>query len=141
MGGNHYNLLEDTKSISFKPLAEIHDHSEVEWVLEWLSTYAKSIGEEVTNVDKRDLEKALIESRYIDDRDKTLSILRRRVQNEMWRRVLHNLTIADVGESQLQQGLYGNLFDANEDKLGQGRWQVFEMERLLQNPTICRYCC
>jgi cagE, trbE, virB component of type IV transporter system, conserved region len=136
MGGNHYNLLEDTKSISFKPLAEIHDHSEVEWVLEWLSTYAKSIGEEVTNVDKRDLEKALIESRYIDDRDKTLSILRRRVQNEMWRRVLHNLTIADVGESQLQQGLYGNLFDANEDKLGQGRWQVFEMERLLQNPTI-----
>ena len=30
------------------------------------------------------------------------------------------------------KGAYGNLFDAKEDRLGSGRWQVFEMGELMQ---------
>lgn len=36
----------------------------------------------------------------------------------------------------MMAGTYGKLFDSNVDKFGEGNWQVFEMEKIMENEAI-----
>ena len=131
MGGNFYNLLVDTKSIAFQPLSQIDNDTDLIWVHEWLLRYATSQNFTITPENKKQLLDAL---RVLKDRPvhlRTMTSLKQTIQNEDWRLLLNELTGIDG-----KGGAYGQLFDSDIDKFGQGNWQVFEMEKLMENEAI-----
>ena len=131
MGGNFYNLLVDTKSIAFQPLSQIDKDTDLIWVHEWLLRYATSQNFTITPENKKQLLDAL---RVLKDRPvhlRTMTSLKQTIQNEDWRLLLNDLTGIDG-----KGGAYGQLFDSDIDKFGQGNWQVFEMEKLMENEAI-----
>ena len=131
MGGNFYNLLVDTKSIAFQPLSQINNDTDLIWVHEWLLRYATSQNFTITPENKKQLLDAL---RVLKDRPvhlRTMTSLKQTIQNEDWRLLLNELTGIDG-----KGGAYGQLFDSDIDKFGQGNWQVFEMEKLMENEAI-----
>ena len=131
MGGNFYNLLVDTKSIAFQPLSQIDKDTDLIWVNEWLLRYASSQNFTITPENKKQLLDAL---RVLKDRPvhlRTMTSLKQTIQNEDWRLLLNDLTGIDG-----KGGAYGQLFDSDIDKFGQGNWQVFEMEKLMENEAI-----
>lgn len=131
MGGNFYNLLVDTKSIAFQPLSQIDKDTDLIWVHEWLLRYATAQNFPITPENKKQLLDAL---RVLKDRPvhlRTMTSLKQTIQNEDWRLLLNDLTGIDG-----KGGAYGQLFDSDIDKFGQGNWQVFEMEKLMENEAI-----
>lgn len=137
MGGTFYNLLVDTKSISFQPLARVtteDNDTERQWIVSWLSSYAESRNIQIDEKDRRTLNTALITIAGQPLEDRTLTALSLAVQSEKWRLALSSLLINDSGG--INSGLYGALFDSNEDKFGSGRWQAFEMDRLMQDESV-----
>lgn len=60
-----------------------------------------------------------------------MTSLKQTIQNEDWRLLLNDLTGIDG-----KCGAYGQLFDSDVDRFGQGNWQVFEMEKLMENEAI-----
>ena len=131
MGGNFYNLLVDTKSIAFQPLSQIDKDTDLIWVHEWLLRYATSQNFTITPENKKQLLDAL---RVLKDRPvhlRTMTSLKQTIQNEDWRLLLNELTGIDG-----KGGAYGQLFDSDVDRFGQGNWQVFEMEKLMENEAI-----
>lgn len=131
MGGNFYNLLVDTESIAFQPLVNIDDGTELIWVLEWLKRYAESKNFTITPEVNDHLLEALRTLSHSPKHLRTISNLKQTIQNEDWRLLLSELTGIDG-----KGGAYGPLFDSDIDKFGQGRWQVFEMEKLMENESI-----
>ena len=131
MGGNFYNLLVDTKSIAFQPLSQIDKDTDLIWVHEWLLRYATAQNFTITPENKKQLLDAL---RVLKDRPvhlRTMTSLKQTIQNEDWRLLLNELTGIDG-----KGGAYGQLFDSDVDRFGQGNWQVFEMEKLMENKAI-----
>lgn len=133
MGGNFYNLLVDTKSISFQPLSKIEDLNEQTFIVNWLQAYAESQSISIDEKDRDVLASALKVVANQPMKSRTLTVLSTAVQSEKWRLVLKNLLI---GEEEHQSGFYGQLFDSDEDKFGEGRWQAFEMDKLMQDEKI-----
>lgn len=133
IGGNFYNMLVDTQSVAFQPLARIDDPTEQIWVHGWLSRYAASKNATLTPQDERDLTDGLktIANQPLDNR--TLTVLSATIQNEKWRLILSDLLTKNHSGN---TGLYGHLFDSTVDKFGEGRWQVFEMEKIMANEAI-----
>lgn len=133
IGGNFYNMLVDTQSVAFQPLARIDDPTEQIWVHGWLCRYAASKNATLTPQDERDLTDGLktISNQPVDNR--TLTVLSATIQNEKWRLLLSDLLTKNQSGN---TGLYGHLFDSNVDKFGEGRWQVFEMEKIMANEAI-----
>ena len=85
--------------------------------------YATSQNFTITPENKKQLLDAL---RVLKDRPvhlRTMTSLKQTIQNEDWRLLLNDLTGIDG-----KGGAYGQLFDSDIDKFGQGNWQVFEME-------------
>lgn len=131
MGGNFYNLLVDTKSIAFQPLSQIDKDTDLIWVHEWLLRYASAQNFTITPENKKQMLDAL---RVLKDRPvhlRTMTSLKQTIQNEDWRLLLNELTGIDG-----KGGAYGQLFDSDIDRFGQGNWQVFEMEKLMENEAI-----
>jgi len=58
---------------------------------------------------------------------RTITSLTTYLQDEELREALLALSL---------EGAYGSLFDSNIDKFGTGDWQVFEMEKLMENANI-----
>lgn len=135
MGGNFYNLLVDTESISFQPLARIDVQTEQDWFVRWLKSYAESKHMVIDATDERVLEQALRSMANQPVKDRTLTALSVAVQSEKWRLALSSLLIPNE-RSARSGGLYGALFDSDEDKFGTGRWQTFEMDKLMQDDSI-----
>lgn len=135
MGGNFYNLLVDTDSISFQPLARIEDSNEQSFIVEWLHAYGESLNVSIDNEDRTVLENALKTVAEQPLNSRTLTVLATAVQSEKWRSILRTLLMPDKEDS-YSGGLYGQLFDNNVDKFGEGRWQAFEMDKLMQNERI-----
>lgn len=133
VGGNFYNLLVDTHSIAFQPLARIDHPNEQEWALEWLLRYADSSDFRIDKVDENLMSDALKTMAEQPVEDRTLTTLSLLVQSEKWRLLLSNLLMESTTG---RTGLYGRLFDSNVDKFGSGSWQAFEMEQIMQNESI-----
>ena len=132
MGGNFYNLLVDD-SIAFQPLSNITNSTERIWVNEWLLRYAESRNANLTESEKMALSNALfsLSNPSYPKEDLTITTLKLQIQDEKWRILLSNLQgVEDDG------GTYGKLFDSNVDKFGEGNWQVFEMEKIMENEAI-----
>lgn len=135
MGGNFYNILVDTESIAFQPLANIDQELEQKFISTWLAAYAES--QRIT-IDQKDINILISALKTVGTqppRNRTLTVLSTAVQSEKWRLVLANLLLNEDNAFG-NVGVYGSLFDNDQDKFGTGRWQTFEMDKVMQDESI-----
>lgn len=128
LGGNFYNLgVEGNGELSFQPLAQIDNENERSWAAEWLYNFLRLENFSITPREKELIWDALNTLADMPDSQRTLSIFVGLVQDQELRQAFGPLT---------KGGSYGKLFDSNVDRFGSGRWQVFEMETLMNTPAI-----
>lgn len=128
VGGNFYNLAaEGSKDLSFQPLAKIDDPDEMKWAKEWILSYLEAKGLKLTPEIDNAVWNGLISTRNSRVSLRTISQFCVLTQNMDVREALRPLT---------KEGSYGKLFDNDHDFAGSGRWQVFEMEALMNTPAI-----
>ena len=127
MGGNFYNLGLETDELSFQPLARIDDENERSWAAEWINSYLKLENYPVDPASKDMVWQALCSLSELPVNQRTISVFSSIIQDQGIRQALVPLT---------REGSFGKLFDSNQDKFGEGKWQVFEMETLMNIPSI-----
>jgi type IV secretion system protein VirB4 len=127
VGGNFYNLGLEEDELSFQPLGRVDNEVERSWAAEWVNSYLKLENYPVDPASKEKVWKALCSIAGLPVEQRTMSVFSGIVQDEAIRQALVPLT---------QEGSFGKLFDSNVDRFGQGNWQVFEMEALMNIPSI-----
>jgi len=127
VGGHFYNLGSEKSKLSFQPLSQIHDEIERQWAQEWLCDYARHENMEITPDIKKTLWDALTSLATLPERFRTISGLIDNIQDQKLKTTFASLSI---------QGAYGHIFDSNKDNLEFSSWQSFEMEKLMQTPSI-----
>ena len=129
VGGNFYNLAaESDGQLSFQPLAGIDSENEMRWAQSWILNYLKSKQTSTFEIGPKEEDfvwKGLQSLRSFAPEFRTISRFSTLVQDEKIRLALVPLTV---------QGAFGKLFDNNKDVSGKGRWQVYEMETLMNLP-------
>lgn len=128
VGGNFYNLAsENNGELSFQPLANVDDDVEIIWCKQWILSFLRQQGVKIGPKEDSYVWQALLSLRTFNTELHTISNFCDIVQDKNIRMALEALTI---------KGSYGKLFDNSVDVSGQGRWQVFEMETLMNQPEI-----
>ena len=126
MGGDFYDLAAEHSTLAFQPLARIDNEYERQWVHGWLLDIMQAESLTVTPATKETLLQALtlLASRPVKQR--TMTGLQMLVNDPQMKNALTPYT---------RKGVHGDLFDKDYDNLADGRWQVFEMEELMNRPT------
>ncbi len=128
VGGHFYNLVSQGQSeLSFQPLAHIKEMSERQWASAWIISYLESQKMHVDGRTKDKIWNALESMCQMPESELTMSLFSDMVQDVDVRIGIKPLT---------KEGAYGGLFDNSKDFSGEGRWQVFEMEKLMATPEI-----
>ncbi len=129
VGGNFYDLAneEHSNGLSFQPFANIDDITEIKWAKEWVISYLKGRNVDITPAIDSAIWKALKSLKIMSKEERTISNFSSMVQDNDIRMSLEPLTM---------NGAYGRLFDNNKDFAGEGHWQVFEMETLMNTKEI-----
>ncbi len=128
VGGNFFNLAaEGNNELSFQPLAKIDDEKEMKWAKDWIIGYLRTKKLEVSPAQDKAIWDGLISLSHTEPEFRTITGLTELIMDNDIREALHHLTT---------KGSYGKLFDNNKDISGQGNWQVFEMETLMNTPAI-----
>ena len=119
--GEFYDLAGDKTDLAFCPLREIDSDADLTWAVTWLEDLCSLNGLIVTPKHRNALTQALQQLRLSPSR--TLTELSANVQDLDVREALQFYTLS---------GPLGQLLDADEDLLGDGRFLTFETESLLQ---------
>lgn len=127
VGADYYNLGAKDSPLCFQPFADIDREAEKRWAHEWLLQLLTQEKVENTPHVKEELWKALTSLASAKREERTLFGLTVLLQNDLLRRALLPYTI---------QGAHGQLLDNTEDTLSYGRWQCFEMEVLMDTPSV-----
>jgi type IV secretion/conjugal transfer VirB4 family ATPase len=126
VGGDFYDLAaEEGDSLSFQPLARIDEESEKIWAAEWILQYfhSQNVNDgKITPEIKQEVWNALGKLSSGPKDERTIYGLSLALQEPELRNAIQDMTI---------HGPYGKLFDSDSDSLNYGRWQVFEMEQLM----------
>lgn len=126
--GSFYNIAaEGAGELSFQPLAHIDEDSERKWARDWILSYLLQKNTPIGPKEEGLLWDALQSLATLSVSRRTLSNYSTMVQSMELKQALQDLTLA---------GTYGKLFDNDKEKSGNGRWQVFEMENLMNTPAI-----
>ena len=124
VGGQFFDLANNSGGLSFQPLAKIDDENERMWVLGWLTDYLESVKVEVTPEITKYVSEALTSMAALPIAHRTMTTLCSSVQNKDLKIALRSLTL---------EGDYGGIFDSAEDELSFASWQSFEMEELINS--------
>ena len=128
VGGNFFDLGNETKHLSFQPLVNVDDEKERQWAQEWLCDFLRQENVVVTPEHKKCLWEALGDvAAYPDKKHRRMTTLVNAVQNVELKTALNPLTV---------DGAYGGYFDSDTDTLQLSSWQTFEMEKLMGTPAI-----
>lgn len=127
VGGEHYNLGAEDSELYFQPLGLVHDDQERKWAHDWLLALCKKENVSITPQVKRVLWDALCSLSSTPREQRTLHALMVYLQNMELRAAFEPFT---------QGGAYGRLIDNTTDSLEYARWQCFEMEELMDTPTV-----
>ena len=128
LGGEFYNLgAENEKGLFFQPLADIHNELERSWAAEWVIDNLRAENVEITPSAKAEVWSALTSLASAPKEQRTISGLIALLQDTALRQALKTISI---------EGPHGYLLDATSDSLSYGRIQSFEMETLLNTPSI-----
>lgn len=127
VGGEFYDLGSDDSTLSFQPLAEIDNERERSWASEWVIDLLRAEGLEITPSIKQEVWTALTSLATTPREQRTISGLIALIQDLSLRPALKTYSI---------DGAHGHLLDAASDSLSYGTFQSFEMELLMQTPTV-----
>ncbi|MEI7065756.1 conjugal transfer protein TrbE [Dickeya chrysanthemi] len=121
LGGEHYDLGADG-AIAFQPLARIDQAGWRRWAAEWVAGRVRQEGVSVGPEEKAAIWSALesLAGAPVEQRTLTgLSVL------------LQSLALRQALAPYVLGGAYGNLLDADQERLGDADVQCFEMEALM----------
>lgn len=127
VGGDHYDLGGESSELAFQPLRHIDNEIERRWAHEWALEVVAQENITITPHIKEDLWKALSSLATAKPEERTLFGLTVVLQNDLLRRALLPYTV---------QGAHGRLLDNSFDNLEYARWQCFEMEVLMETPSV-----
>jgi type IV secretion system protein TrbE len=125
-GGHHYDIASsDAEELSFCPLAGVDRPEERVWAAGWIETLLALQGVTVAPAHRQAVHVAL--ERLGASESRTLTDFLNTVQDREIRDGLRHYTL---------QGAMGRLLDAEEDGLREGRFQVFEMEHVMNKGDV-----
>jgi type IV secretion/conjugal transfer VirB4 family ATPase len=128
VGGNFYDLGEEYEgTLAFQPLAAIDDENERSWAAEWLYDILRDEGVEINPEVKKIVWTALGSLATAPREQRTITGYCALLQDRRLRQALEQYTL---------NGAHGKLFDASSDNLNYGRWQCFEMSKLMNTPAV-----
>lgn len=122
VSGDFYDLGEE-ESLAFQPLAEIDNELEMSWAAEWIYDLLRAENVGVDPEVKKNVWTALNSLATSPVEQRTITGLTLLLQDADLRQALEPFTLG---------GSFGRLFDATFDNLKYGRWQVFEMAKLME---------
>ena len=121
LGGAHYDLGAG-ETIAFQPLAHLETEADLTWAAEWVTGLLSHEKVAITPEVKDILWSALTSLKGAPRDERTLTGLSVLLQSNALRQALLPYTLS---------GPYGRLLDADQDRLGTGPLQAFEMESLM----------
>jgi len=121
VGGNHFDIAGETSDLAFSPLSYIKTQQDISWFQDWLETMLKLQGLTPTPAQRILIGEAI--KSCIKTSSKTLSDLQVAVQDK---------DIKDALAPYCLGGNVGHLLDAEEDNLSVSRFNVFEIEALME---------
>jgi len=127
VGGDHYNLGSEDSDLFFQPLASVDDDAQRKWAHEWLIAIAEGENVLITPEVKKTIWDALQSLAATPKEQRTMEALTVYLQSKELR---------DAFEPFTHRGAYGKLLDNSDDSLRLSRWQTFEMENLMESPSI-----
>lgn len=127
VGGDHYHLGTEESGLCFQPLASVNDDAQKKWALEWLTAIAARENVSITPEVKRTIWDALQSLAATPKAQRTMEALTVYLQSKELR---------DAFEPFTHRGAYGKLLDNADESLHFSRWQTFEMEHLMDSPSV-----
>mgnify|MGYP001385433543 CR=1 FL=1 len=127
LGGEHYDLgtnAEDGGEIAFQPLARIEHEGNRTWAAEWIEGRLRHEGMAVGPDEKAAIWSALGSLAGAPLQQRTMTGLSVLLQSNALRQALAPYVLG---------GAHGRLLDADQDRLGAGDVQCFEMEELMHS--------
>ncbi|MEM7569757.1 MAG: conjugal transfer protein TrbE, partial [Pseudomonadota bacterium] len=121
------DLDEREASFSFQPLARIDQPSEQSWAQDWLCSLLAHEGVNVTPDVKEAVWSALLSLGSAPREERTLTGFIMLLQSGALKQALQPYTLA---------GAHGALLDADAETLAISDWQCFEMETLMNQPSL-----
>ena len=126
MGGQFYDLGGDD-SLAFQPLALIDEEHERAWAAEWIGDLLAQEGVTLSPEIRDMVWSALGSLAGAPTEERTLTGLAVLLQSQALQRAL---------QPYLLDGPFGRLLDADQDRLGSGGVQCFEMEELMHTRQV-----
>jgi len=120
-GGEFYDLGAEKSSLSFYPLADLGEDSDLAWASAWIEKLCGLSGQRVTPTQKNAIADGVKLLRHAESR--TMTDFVATVQDKDVRTSLEPYTLS---------GPLGRLLDADKDGLRESRLMVFEMENLMK---------
>lgn len=124
-GGQHYDIAGDDSTLAFCPLGRIDTDVERSWAAEWLESLCELQGLAVAPDIRREIYRAVVQlsQQTFEFQDqRTLTDYLTVVQDHDVRSALEYYTLC---------GSAGDLLDSKSDSLDEDRFQVFELEHLM----------
>jgi type IV secretion/conjugal transfer VirB4 family ATPase len=123
MIGNFYDIGGEKNELSFYPLQNIHEISELEWACGWIEVLIECQMITITSEIRKEIRESLVRLQQHPENKRTLTDFQGTVQHAEIKASLQYYTLG---------GALGHILDADHDSLREGRLQVFEIQHLLQ---------
>ena len=120
VGGRHYDLAGEDAEVAFAPMSQLNDDRALAWASQWVELIAGVQGITVTPEQRKEIHRAL--KLLQKSEHQTLTAFHATLQDRELKDVIEPYTI---------EGPFGQLFDAEDDTIHQGNFQVFEVEHLM----------
>ena len=123
-GGEHYDIAGDSGDLAFCPLGRVNEPAERVWAAEWLEQLCELQGMKILPQHRQEIFRAVTQLGASTDRmaQRTMTNFLVLLQDQALREALQAYTL---------RGMAGHLLDAEADSLGEDRFQVFEIEHLM----------
>lgn len=123
-GGQHYDIAGEDPDLAFCPLSRVDEPSEQAWAAEWLESLCELQGLAITPAHRSEIFRAVVHLGQSTDapEQRTMTNMLVSLQDQHLRDALQPYTL---------RGMAGHLLDAEKDGLEQDRFQVFELEHLM----------
>ncbi len=127
VGGDFYDLGGENSALSFQPLRLIDNLDERKWAQEWVIDILAAEGLDITPELKSGVWNALCSLATGPIVERTMTGLQILAQDPRIKTALGPYTV---------DGAHGQLLDSKYDSLAYGRWQAFEMEEIMNTPSV-----
>ncbi len=122
VGGSIYEPGNEDRPVAFQPLADIDDARTFNWAASWIETCLELQNITISPTNKKEIIGALQALATSPKEQRTIGGYQQLIQDEMIREALTPYTL---------EGIFGQLFDSNQDTLEYDSWTMIEMGALM----------